>query len=33
LIFIVYVLIALAGATIHRRRDKRPRSRARTLEI
>ena len=33
MIFLVYPVIALVGATIHRARDKQPRSRARTLEI
>jgi len=33
MIFLLYPIIALGGATIHRWRDKQPRSRARTLEI
>ncbi len=31
--FLVFAAIALIGATIHRHRDSRPRSQARTLEI
>jgi hypothetical protein len=32
-IFVFWVVLALVVATIHRWRDKQPRSRARTLEI
>ena len=33
MIFVFWAVLALAGATIHRWRDKQPRSRGRTLEI